>query len=68
MDINLAEIAQVITALAALGALGMSYRNSKKIAEVHVSINSRMDQLLNATGISERAAGAKEERDRKAEG
>lgn len=58
------EIAQIITALAAVGAVAMSYRNSRKIESVHVSINSRMDQLLLATNASAKAEGIKEERER----
>jgi hypothetical protein len=50
-------ITSLISALAALCAVAISFRNSLKIKEVHVSINSRMDQLLAARGIAERAEG-----------
>ncbi len=59
------EAAQLITAMAAaiaaLGAVFMSYRNGTKIQEVHLSINSRMDQLLFAAKTAARAEGAKQE-------
>jgi len=48
------------SALAALGATWASLRNANKIQEIHLSINSRMDQLINAS----RSVGAQEERDR----
>jgi hypothetical protein len=63
------DVAEIITAAAALGAVLMSWRNSTKIQDVHVSINSRMDQLLAATGLAARANGVaqgrreREERD-----
>jgi len=62
--ISFAEIAQLITAIAALGAVLMSVRNGHKIQEVHLSINSRMDELLKAASEAARAAGATEERNR----
>ncbi len=40
------DVAQIITALAAVGAVVASLRNSRKIEEVHISVNSRMDQLI----------------------
>jgi hypothetical protein len=58
----LAEIAQIITATAALGAVLVSLHNSRKIQEVHLSINSRMDQLLKAAEQAAHAAGAAEAR------
>lgn len=60
----LAEIAQILTALAAVGAVISSWRNSRKIEAVHISINSRMDQLLESTGAAMKAQGIQEERDR----
>jgi hypothetical protein len=56
------EVAQLITAVAAIGAVLMSYRNSRKIEQVHVSINSRMDQLLKTSGDAMKAEGVAEER------
>jgi hypothetical protein len=60
---DLAAITQLFTAIAALGAVLASIHNSRKIQEIHLSINSRMDQLLQETAKAQRAAGAKEERD-----
>ena len=63
------ELAQLITALAALGAVAMSARNGRKadtaqksIQEVHLSINSRMDQLLKASSDAAHAEGARQEK------
>jgi hypothetical protein len=56
------QIAAIISAVAALGAVCMSWRNSRKIQSVHVSINSRMDELLRVTGLAERARGIEEGR------
>jgi len=61
----MADIAAIISALAALGAFAVSVINAVKIKQVHVSINSRMDQLLSERGIAERAMGLQEGRDEK---
>jgi hypothetical protein len=58
----LGDVAQVLTAIAAIGALLMSYLNSRKIQAVHIDINSRMDQLLTATDQASRAAGVEQGR------
>ena len=47
----------VVGSLAAAGAVVVSWMNLKKIREVHVQINSRMDQLLKATGLLGEAEG-----------
>jgi hypothetical protein len=62
------SIATLITATGAV-VLGILNRtkideNINKTNEVHVLFNSRMDQLLKANGLVQRAAGAQEERDR----
>jgi hypothetical protein len=54
---DLAGIASMVSALAALGAVVMSYRNSKKIQEVHIDINSRMTELLRVSGQTAHAEG-----------
>lgn len=66
---NLAGIASLISAVAALGAtavsalaLRASRKNGRKIEEVHVSINSRMDQLLQARGDASMAQGVEQGR------
>ncbi len=56
------EIAQLVTAGAAFGAFLLSMRNGKKIQEVHLSINSRMTQLLEETRSAAHAAGAIQQR------
>jgi hypothetical protein len=55
-------ITSVISALAAIGAVYMSWRNSQKIQSVHVDINSRMDQLLAETKLSAHADGVEQGR------
>jgi hypothetical protein len=62
MQNYLQAVASVVSALAAIGAVCMSYRNSQKIQSVHVSINSRMDELLRVSGLAERARGVEEGR------
>jgi hypothetical protein len=58
----LGDIERLTAAVCALGALILGITNSNKIKEVHISINSRMDQLLKATGEAAKAAGAAQER------
>ncbi len=59
----------ILTGLSAFGALLISFMNNKKIREVHVQINSRMDELLKKSGLLNRAEGKAEgqaeERNRK---
>ena len=50
----------IITALAALGALIIAFQNRGAIQQVHIAINSRMDQLLKSTGLAARAEGKEE--------
>lgn len=56
----ISEMIKIMTALASLGAVLMGIWNSHKIKQVHVSINSRMDELLREKGISSRAEGYRE--------
>jgi hypothetical protein len=56
------DIIRVVTAFASLGAVLLGAMNSRKIREVHISINSRMDQLLQARGEASRAEGVEQER------
>lgn len=53
----IAPITSVLSALAAAGAVLTSWRNRNAIQQVHVSINSRMDQLLAETAKASRAEG-----------
>ena len=62
---SFSDVASLITALAAVGAVVASLRNGRKINAVHVDVNSRLTQLLQATGDAARLEGA--EAGRKAE-
>ncbi len=59
----IADIALLLTALAALGALAVSIVNMFQINTVHVSINSRMTELLALTQKASRAEGLKQGQD-----
>lgn len=58
-------VVSVLTAITALGGLFMGIFNSRKIKEVHISINSRMDQLLAARGLASMAEGVEQGRNEK---
>ena len=64
MEAMAALIVSVATLVTAVGAVVIGIINSNRINDVHISINSRMDQLLLAHGKEQRAEGAAEERDR----
>lgn len=58
------EIAQLLTAIAAVGAMVLTWRNSLKInkvgaqvEEVHLATNSMKDELVKATAKASRAEG-----------
>jgi hypothetical protein len=55
---SISEIADITAAAAALGAFILSWINQGKIQEVHLSINSRMDELLREAKAAAHAAGA----------
>lgn len=61
------EIAQIITSIAtlvaALSALIVGLRNSRKITEVHASTNGKMEELVSEVRKSSFAAGEKEQKD-----
>lgn len=59
------DAADLITAIAAIGAVIASIRNAGKISSLHLEINSRMTQLLNETKISSHAEGMEAERNKK---
>jgi len=61
---NIDSISKLIVAVAAAGALFMSIYNATQINSVHVSINSRVDQLLLERGRSSKAEGVTQERAR----
>ena len=52
----------VISTLASLGALAVGIANSRSIEQVHLLLNSRMDQLLSLRGEASKAEGVEQER------
>lgn len=42
-----------------------TYYTKKSVSEVHLSVNSRLDELLRVTRLASHAEGVKEEKDRK---
>jgi hypothetical protein len=59
----IALIVAVPTTLTALASLIVSLRNGRKLEQVHVATNSKMDLLLAVTGASEKAKGVIEGRE-----
>jgi hypothetical protein len=57
MEAWAALIVSIATLVTAVGALTIGIINSGRINDVHVSINSRMDQLLKSVGLEQHAAG-----------
>lgn len=55
----LERLAPVAVATAAVGALVVSVYTAIQVNTVHISINSRMDQLLSLTESASRAEGLK---------
>jgi hypothetical protein len=66
LETVLDRLSSIVSAIAAVGAVIVSYLNFKKIQDVHVLINSRMTELLKVTGIASKAEGREEERDKNA--
>lgn len=64
LETVLDRLSSIVSAIAAVGAVIVSYLNFKKIQDVHVLINSRMTELLKVTGIASKAEGREEERDK----
>jgi hypothetical protein len=60
--IIVAAIAAIPPTLVALLALRTGKKNEASIQQVHLSVNSRMDEMLRLTAASQRAAGKTEER------
>jgi hypothetical protein len=58
----LPEIERIASVVSALGAVIIGVLNARKIKEVHISINSRMEQLLKAQSEASEAKGAADER------
>ena len=59
---SIGDVAEIIVAISAVAALGVSIINYRHIQEVHISVNSRLTELLALTSSSERAAGRLEGR------
>lgn len=59
---TVAEIADILTALAAVGALFLSWHNSRKIKEVHDATNGMKTELVNAVREGSLATGKAEGR------
>jgi hypothetical protein len=55
--VTIALIAATPPTVVALGALVASIRNNTKIEELHISVNSRLTELLKQTGIAAHAEG-----------
>lgn len=58
--IIVAIIAALPPTIVALLALRKSTSNGKAVAEVHLALNSRLDELLRSTRTAAHAAGVKE--------
>ncbi len=61
----MASFTRLIIAIASFGALLVSVYNSTQIKEVHLTLNSRLSELLELTRTSSRAEGLKEGREEK---
>lgn len=57
-------IAAAPPALLALAALVNSIRNGKAVKEVHLAVNSRLDELVKLTRKDAHAEGVKEEKEK----
>ena len=57
--VEIAMIVAIPPTIASVAALVMSIRNGTKIHDVHIGINSRMDELVKAS----KAQGRQDERD-----
>lgn len=62
MTISFGEIAQFLTALSALTAVFMSWRNGHKINTVHVEMNGRLNEFLETKRAEGFLAGRQRER------
>lgn len=60
--VTLGEIAQTITALAAAAAVALTWRNSRKIEQVHKATNSMKDELVTEVRNASLAEGIKQGR------
>ena len=58
--IILAAIPAITAAILSFVGIILTHRNKAKIEEIHISINSRMDELLKITGSAAFAKGRRE--------
>jgi hypothetical protein len=63
-SVTWSDVPNIVIAIVAIYGAWVGRQNSKKIQEVHLSINSRMDQLLKSAEAAAHAAGADQERNR----
>lgn len=64
--VTAALIASIPPTVVAGVALFQAFRVGRAVQVVHLTMNSRLDQLVALTAKSSHAAGVKEEKDRKA--
>jgi hypothetical protein len=55
--VKIALIVAIAPTLIALGGVINSVRNSRKLDNIHIDLNSRLTQLLEATSARERLSG-----------
>ena len=55
--IIVASIAAIPPTIAAVASIWVSWRNSDKLDDIHITLNSRLTQLLQQTSMASRAAG-----------
>lgn len=58
------EIAQILTALAVCFSAALSWRNGRKIDEVHKATNGMQAQMIRSAGLEGEAKGRAEEQQR----
>ena len=56
----IALIAAIPPTMVATGAVYLGLKNNRGIEDLHISVNSRMDQLLKEHGIASKAEGRRE--------
>jgi hypothetical protein len=57
------DVGTVLTALISFGALVIAIVNRRNLNELHVSINSRLTELMDKSGALQRAEGHREGRE-----
>ena len=64
MELLITLVTALVALITSIVTLVKIIKTSNKIQEIHVSINSRMDELLKLTSKSSHAEGIKQELDR----